>query len=155
MKDIRSKYRFLSWLLAAMVLLSSVGFTVDLHYCGGHLKSYSLVGKARKCHEMESSPKIVGKTCAHHSGPSSKGEVCTDEKGCCSNKTLHFQTDNDQQLQLQEGLQTPSFQKLFTAYVSIPFHSSPAVDYAESAMDRYRPPLIHRDILVLNQSFLL
>ncbi|NDP27253.1 MAG: hypothetical protein GZ087_07490 [Flavobacterium sp.] len=38
-----------AFFLAALVLFSSVSFTVERHLCGGHVFSASVFGKAEKC----------------------------------------------------------------------------------------------------------
>jgi len=45
--------RVISLLLAFLLGFTSVGYSIDLHFCQGHLKSVALIGKAKSCHEME------------------------------------------------------------------------------------------------------
>ena len=40
-------YRFIAIILAAVLFVTSVGITMDMHYCKGELKSISLFGKAQ------------------------------------------------------------------------------------------------------------
>jgi hypothetical protein len=48
--------------LSGLMLLSSIGFSIDMHFCQGMLKSYSLIGKAKTCH----STPTAAMNCPHH-----------------------------------------------------------------------------------------
>jgi len=52
-------YRSLSLLMAFLVFTSSISFAIDIHYCGGQVKSINLFGEAEKCHEMEQESKAA------------------------------------------------------------------------------------------------
>lgn len=46
-------------ILSLVLLLSTTGLTIDKHYCGDSMVSYSLFGKAQSCTGMDES-------CCHH-----------------------------------------------------------------------------------------
>ena len=39
--------------MAFLMFFTSIGFSMDIHYCQGHLKSISLLGKAKNCHDIQ------------------------------------------------------------------------------------------------------
>lgn len=136
--------------LAALMLLTTVSISVDLHYCQGRIKSFNFAGKAKNCHEIAAS-----RSCPHHA--SAKQETargcCLQKKGCCSNKTLHAQL-------LQDRFQASSDFKLGgngpTLFIPTMAWASPVQEsFPEPPYRNYKPPLIYRDIPILVQSFLL
>lgn len=55
--------------LTLLLLVSTSGVTFSMHYCGGALVSTSINVEAKSC--------------------------CEDNTGCCENKTLHFEVEDD------------------------------------------------------------
>lgn len=153
MKKNKPIYRFIALSLAVLIFTTSVGFTVDLHYCGGQLKSISLLGKAKSCHE-NTTHKVMP-PCPHHQKlMEQNGSTALDTKHCCENKTVHVQSDQDQNIQQVKAaveVLSPSF---VLAYV-LTFHTLSTSEVDTPTFAQYKPPLISRDIPVLTQSFLL
>ena len=145
MNNLSVAYRFISFCLVALVFLSSAGITVDFHFCNGELKSFSFFGKAKPCHE----PSL--KQCPFHKNMVVKSD---DKKGCCENKTVHFQSDQEQNFQAINFNFELNLQKLVLAYASVYFFTSNDKQELNS-IAHYKPPSISRDISVLFQSFLL
>ena len=52
-------HRITALTMAFLMFFTSVGFSVDIHYCKGDLKSFSLIGEASACHQTK-------KTCPRH-----------------------------------------------------------------------------------------
>ena len=145
-------YRFTAILLALLVLVTSVGLTVDRHFCGGEMKSFSLVGKAKTCYEL-----ATGKpqpTCVKADNKDEFQGIAFSKKPCCENKTDHFQTDTDTSLQSASDALTVQTQHFLVAYVAV-FVQSYVHYFSPKQYLDYRPPSILRDIPVLIQSFLL
>ena len=87
--NISSTYRLLAMFLAVLMFITSVGLTVDLHYCSGQLKTFSFIGKAKSCHDKSLM------ACPNHRKMMAQNEHDGIDTGnCCSNKTLHFQFDH-------------------------------------------------------------
>jgi hypothetical protein len=144
-------YRFISLSLAGLILVTSVGYAIDMHFCQGDLKSYSFFGKAKNCHEGEQ----VNVTCHHHKKISSKSEETRLlKKNCCSNKTLHFQLQQNQINQDSDLLINHPIQS-FVLPVHIPLWQAINPDQIRSAFEYYKPPSITREIIILIQSYLL
>lgn len=136
--------------------MTSVSFAVDAHYCNGQLKSVSLFGKAKTCHEKAVANKKT--TCPHHKkmqqeAKKSNGDEMT-KNDCCKNKTTIIQADNDQ---ISSDLPLPSFQKLqqFAIAYVLAFHATITTDKQSIQEISYVSPTISRDIYVLCETFLL
>ena len=149
-----SIYRVTALILAFLMFFTSVGFSVDMHYCQGNLKSFSLLGKAKNCHEMAKGMA----NCPHHQKMAEKEPLnpgCSlDKKDCCQNKLQHFQSDEDQKMQsanFELNLQLQSFIVAFT----VAFFVDTFIESDHPAFALYKSPLIPRDIPVLFESFLL
>lgn len=77
-------YRLLSGFMAVWMLVVSLGATVDMHFCRGHLVDYKIWGKARSCGMKE---EVAACTHATHGISRPK---------CCDQKThqLYFDQTN-------------------------------------------------------------
>jgi len=153
MNRISNTYRLISLTLAFLVFTTSAGFSIDMHFCQDQLKSISLFGKAKTCHEKSEAAPM--KNCPHHKKMMTEKEGCTEDKDCCDNKTLQFQSDQDQQVQSSDFLISKQLQKFVVAYVAVFFTNDLSIESDASSYAQYKPPLIPRDIPVLFESFLL
>ena len=154
MKSTSITYRIIALTIAFLLFVTSVGFTVDMHYCQGKLKTFSFFGKAKSCHDIGEGMK----NCPFHAqmkqANKSKSNTIS-KKGCCSNKTLHFQSDQDQPNQLNNALViNPQLQSFVIAFVEI-FINSSVIETDKPSFVLYKPPLIPRDIYVLLETYLL
>lgn len=134
--------------LAVLILLTSIDYTVDMHFCQGNLKSYSLFGQAEKCYKGEPSKR----QCAAHATDQQKTEI--SRKACCSNKTLHAKL-----CQNQVSPQQSSFVKLTLDLAGV-IPDLLIFTHLNKAMDRlveshYKPPLPTGDLHSLLQVFRL
>lgn len=140
--------------MALLMLITSVGLAVDMHYCGGKLKTTSFFGKARVCHQVKRAKTSNSEECPIHFQSREQG-CAVDKANCCQNKLLYLQLDQDQNLQLEGPAVSKPLLQFVAAFAQAFFNLDikpvrQAVFYAA-----YRPPLIFRDIPVLTQSFLL
>lgn len=127
-----------------------MGFAIDLHYCQGDLKSISFFSKAKKCHDLAAAME----NCAHHQKKSEQSQSCAEEEeGCCQNQTFQFQSNQEQAIKIAEFVVNKQLQQFITAYVMVLAMQFDDIDTITNAY--YKPPLIHRDIPILVQSFLL
>ena len=150
MQQKSNTYRILAFSLAILMFFTSAGLSIDMHFCQGNFKSFSLIGKAKNCHELAQTS-----TCKHHKAPIQE-ETCekTDKKDCCENRTLTLDSDQDQQIQTANFTLTKEIKQFVTAYIYA-FHQDKITEEEVISFALYRPPLIQRDIPVLIQSFLL
>jgi hypothetical protein len=137
--------------LSALMLLTSIGFSIDMHYCQGKLRSYSFIGKAKSCHTVDEA-KI---TCPFHQKIAAKPKGCElDKKDCCSNKTLHFQLHQVQKAHEADYAFQSHLPSLLVPATVFSWHTPDWTD-SKPAFAFYKPPLITKDQVVLKQSFLL
>ncbi len=152
----KTTYRITALTLAIVMFFTSFSYSVDVHYCQGHLKSVKLFGQAKTCHEMaaENSTKACSssKHNDHHNSKSCAD--ADDEKDCCQNKTFNFESDDDQQILSSTLLDLDQVQFLASFVVQYLLTLDRCTD-DNPRYTQYRPPLLFRDIPVLIQSFLL
>ena len=143
MQSVTATYRTLALALALLMFFTSTGFSVDMHYCKGEFKSFSLFGKAKSCH---ADTKI---TCPHHKN------MTAEKKDCCTNQRHTFRADQDlQQAQNVDFALTKPLQNFVAAYI-FTFRKIQITSDANPVFARYRPPPLRRNMPVLYQSFLL
>ena len=127
-----------SVMLAAMVLVASSSFTVNMHLCGGSVQSVSLIEKATPC------PMEVNTPPCH--------KAFAKRAGCCDDEQFVFE-GKDFKVHESAGVQPLQPGWLIdvpVVAVVIPSVSSPVV-----GQTAYKPPLLQHDIPVLIQSFLI
>lgn len=146
-------YRFIALMLVLLMFFTSVGFVVDLHYCQGQLKTFSFLGEAESCHDMGEGMK----NCPSHKKmmEAEQSGATINKKDCCSNKTLHFQSDQNQQVQAFDFAVTQQFQQFVMAYVAVFFTNDFRIGKEVASFVHYEPPVIPRDIYVLLENYRL
>ena len=147
-------YRILAMTLALVIFFSSTGYAIDLHYCKGELKSYRFNGKAKSCHELALTThcQMIKQSCQHHGDDG----VSTDNNGCCDNETSYVNgLDEDIAFSTVADLDLTKSQVQFcTAFISTLLSEYKSAVQSPAYLF-YKPPLIHRDIQILYQTFLL
>ncbi len=144
-------YRSTALCLALLMFMTSMVGLVDVHYCGGHVKSVNFFGKAKACYEMGNI-----KQCANHPQPTTVTSAQdTHKKNCCSNQSFLFQADQDQVSQSASFVIGLPLQQLITSYVYIFLFSEQIIKTNPSSFLLYETPLFSRDFSVLFQSFLI
>lgn len=135
-------YQILAFMLAALMLCTSVGFTIDMHFCQGNLAAVSIVGEATCCK----------KACVANKKACCQLPLEKDTKGCCENTSIDVQLDTD-----IPNAETPSLSnnqiQFVVAFVATYFPKV-SLKASISTHQNYKPPLLIRDIPVLLQSFL-
>lgn len=133
---------------AILVFVTSVGVSVDMHFCQDKLKSYSFFGKAKNCHELAAQP--VG--CKHH--PKLPQQHRIKKKACCSNKSVVYQLDQDKQI-LDVDIIDIAKEQLFVYCRGSKVLWEVQENLSLDKFLYYKPPLLRKNIPVLIQSFLL
>ena len=150
MHSISKTYQFISLTLAFLMFLTSAGFSIDMHFCGKQLKSFSLTGKAKNCFELAKTSK-----CPKHQKVALATPECEmSKKDCCHNKTLHLQADLTPDIPANDFLISTQLQDVVVAFVTTFLECQPVIALEPSYV-HYKPPLIPKDIPILVQSFLL
>lgn len=126
--------------MALLVLFSTFSFSVAQHYCGDVLVDYSLFGEAESC-GMEMQQTYNSK------------EFNLSKKNCCSDEILSIDGQDDlklsfEHLNLEQQLFVATFIYTYlNLYEGLPENIVPFSDYP--------PPLLVKDIQILDQTFLI
>ena len=127
--------------LASLVLIASVGVTVNVHLCGGQVQSVALFIKAQPCQETQ-------KRCDGVEHLAKRNGCCAEESFVLKGKETNAEVKTSTQL-------TPSYNLIA---VILPFIYS-IVEFDTSLSTpryaHYKPPLVERDITIFVQSFLI
>ena len=118
--------------MAAVVLMTTMSFTVDMHYCGDILVDFSFVQQVETC-GMEKAQVTV-----------SCEKPTLSKKSCCSDEQMVKQGQDGFEQQVFVASFTYSYLNLFegTATTDVPFVA-------------YSPPFVKQDVQVLHQTFLI
>lgn len=135
----------LSLSLAALVLVSSTTFTVGLHVCRGHVSDIAVMQKAQPC-AMELMAAELGFT-DEDCGMASKMK-------CCEDRTVSFE-GTDYQYKTSKSLTLHDVATVQAVLPTLLSFVSPSQSTAYTPFHSYKPPLIHRDVTILVQSFLI
>ncbi|MGB0930466.1 MAG: HYC_CC_PP family protein [Chitinophagales bacterium] len=140
-------------ILALLIIGTSMGLTINKHYCQNQLKGIAVFFQPPNCHDLLQSQKTSG--CKHHQAPKAtcKHAEKGDSKGCCSNESEY--------VHLEENLISPSISQdiapdfEWTAILHFPFnYTFISFNHTNVKYQHYSPPLLCRDITLLVQSFL-
>lgn len=123
---------------------------MDVHFCQGHIKRASIIGKAKTCEEVNACRQACGKkiqSCASDKGCSTNG----DHKGCCHNESFSFDMDFDS---LQIISATSDTQDWSIALNSSSLGSLLVLNNLYT-YQQYIPPPLEKSITILFQVFRL
>lgn len=128
--------------MALIVLLSTMSFTVDMHFCGDQLVDYSFVEPADHC-AMNASP-------SETSGESSVMEM---EMECCTDLEIVMEGQDDLKISFDQlTLEQQTFVYTFVYTYANLFRGN---DKSVISFKEYSPPPLIRDIQILDQTFLI
>ncbi len=144
-----TSHRFYSTFLALLMLISSTGFSVDIHYCQDSIAGISFFGKADCCKS-----KMQSTSC--HASKSVKVGIKNPKKDdCCHNESIVIEKSD-----IEAPITHLSFNQDFQLCLFIPFITTNPKCIIGTTGDRntfalYKPPLPERDIYSLYQTFLI
>lgn len=125
--------------MAFVVFFSTMSFTIDMHYCGGTLMDSAIFQKVKTCGmDMEN--------------PLKEGCSIT-KKNCCSDEQLVL--DNQDELQLQVDQISFEQQVFIAAFVYAYINQFEGVTEKAASFEKYKPPLIVKDIFKLEETYLI
>ncbi len=137
-------------LLSTIVLTASMGFTVDMHYCGGEMQSFSIFGEAESCQPLE-----VEITCNESHQDTDSGRHCTmTQKKCCSDRMVYVQPLEDLTVSMNIAVADLGID-LYTQNVDFYDDSLPLTYVEKSLNHHYRSPDLLRTKPAFLQSFLI
>lgn len=132
-------HKILSVSMAIVVLLSTLSFTINMHYCGDTLVETALFHKAKGC-GME-----MGK-------PSTESCSIT-KKNCCDDKQLSIEGQDELQIQFDKV----SFEQQVFIASFIYTYSKLFEEYNDdiNSFREYKPPLVVRQLYKLDETYLI
>ena len=151
----RVTHRIFALTMAFLVMVSSSGIAMDVHYCMGQLKNINLFGEAENCHDSKVSEKLthcekVKKQC-HNANKTSVDKQ--SEKGCCNNQLIEFQNDADLIPIISATFFTSDITFLYSPCIWGELKNKSIHNPQEYLI--YKPPNRVQDIPILIQSFLI
>ncbi|WP_229741312.1 HYC_CC_PP family protein [Planktosalinus lacus] len=138
--------KIVSPLMALLVLFSTMSFTVDMHYCGGHLVDKAIFSEVKKCGmvtERSRSMEMESKTAENNVKKSS----------CCEDISVTVEGQEELKISFDKHeLQTLQFALLFSySYASL----FEPLSEKHIPFDQYSPPRLTLDRYILNETFLI
>jgi len=146
-------YRSLSILMAFLVFTSSISFAIDIHYCGGQIKSINFFGEAQSCQKKvkEIKESAKGECCSNENNEYSHCKMKSKKKDCCHNEQIVFEQDNDLKLTDKSTVNleeiSPVLVYVLVSQLFFEFDTKPTF------YSYYDPPLLSQNILVQQQVF--
>ena len=130
--------KVISVLMALMLLLSTISWTVEKHTCMGRVMDVALFAKPQDC-GMEAAMRVMEKD--------------ADENHCCGEETLTIQGQDDLKISFNDiSLDQQIFIVVFAnAYVAL----LSSTEQQTNINEYYPPPLLVRDIQLLDETFLI
>jgi hypothetical protein len=127
--------------MASVVFMTTLSFTVDMHYCGNTLVDFSFVQQVDTC-GMEKTQAISGCENDTLSG-----------KSCCTDK--QFIKEGKDDLKVSFDQLTPEQQVFVTSFTYTYINLFEGTESKEVPFFDYSPPFVERDVQVLHQTFLI
>jgi len=132
-------HKIMALVMAVVVVISTMSFTIDMHYCGDFLVDSAIFHKAKTCGmEMENS---LTDGCS------------TSKKNCCNNEQLII----DGQDELQVSLIKIAFeQQVFIASFIYTYNALfEGLDTNVTLYKDYKPPLVIKEIYKIDETYLI
>ncbi|PHN92351.1 hypothetical protein CSC80_15420 [Maribacter sp. 6B07] len=132
-------HKFISVVMAVVVLLSTMSFSVDMHYCGDMLVDFSIMEQVKTC-GME----IVKTDCEN---------TTITEKSCCTDTQLVIEGAESIKVSFDQlSFDQQVFVATFTySYINL----FQGIDSKKFSFKDYPPPFVKQNVQVLHQTFLI
>ena len=134
MKEVIRK--IISLTMAFLLLASTVSWTVEKHYCMGHVVDIVFFGEAESCGMMMA-----------------MGDDMPVEQSCCSDEIITVDGQDDLKLSFEEI--TLEQQVFLYAFTYSYLYLSTNLEEHVVLHEEYPPPLLVRDLQLLDQVFLI
>jgi hypothetical protein len=129
----------MSFVMAVVVLFSTMSFTINMHYCGDTLVETAIFHKAKGCGmDMEK--------------PSAENCSIT-KKNCCENQQLVV--DGQDELQLQVDKISLEQKVFITSFVYTYINGFESLEKTVSSYEEYEPPLVVRRLYKIDETYLI
>lgn len=134
-------HKISAFLMAFVVLFSTMSFTIDMHYCGGTLVDKAVFKEAESCGmEMEMEKNNASSECT------------ISKKNCCSDEQLNLRGQDELQITFDKYTFD---QQYFTASFITTYIQLFEGTKQETPLLEYPPPLIVRQIYKLDEVYLI
>lgn len=101
--------RMAAWVLIVPVLVGTLGFNIDMHFCKGQIKSLRLYGEAHQCVAMEN---------AGGCSSSDDLQLTSHKKKCCADAQIvyrsTFESHSAFEVKMHQGAKTAPYYAVFT-----------------------------------------
>ena len=132
-------HKIASFLMAFVVLFSTVSFTIDMHYCGDTLVDTAIFKKAKGCGmEMQK--------------PSTEG-CSVSKKDCCNDQQVKF--DGQDELKSSFDQLTLEQQVFVTSFAYSYLNLFNRFNEDKTSFSESPPPLLVKQIFKLDESYLI
>ena len=133
-------HRVFSCLMAFLLLASTTSWTIGKHYCMGHLVDVSLFEEAEDCGMAMTTSE-------------SDNLLISDENSCCNDELIVVEGQDDLQLSF-ENISVD--QQLFLVAFTYSYFNLVEISSERPLLNEYYPPpLIVKDIQLLDEVFLI
>ncbi|WP_194850670.1 HYC_CC_PP family protein [Nonlabens antarcticus] len=134
-------HKSMSLFMASVVLMATMSFTMDMHFCGDTFVDYSFSQSADTC-GMELSSTTTN--CENN---------MLSQKSCCNDTQLIKQGNDDLKISFS---QLSHEQQLFVATFTYSYlNLLDGTTSQETPFFDYAPPFIEQDVQILHQTFLI
>ncbi|HIP37536.1 MAG TPA: hypothetical protein EYG85_11860 [Crocinitomix sp.] len=157
MKNISFTYRLNVLFLSFLMLFSTIGFSMDIHYCGGEIDNIGFYEKADVCKMMKQDtgknvPACHQKNAKKCHNDNSQNRV--SQKSCCDNQT--FVLSSLDESQSVNGYELSNTNLTFiTIFVLASYNLFKAETTSSLDFVRYSTPLLKQEVTILHQVFLI
>lgn len=132
-------HKIMSFLMAFVVLFSTMSFTVNMHYCGGSLVETAVFHKVKGCGmEMES--------------PLAAGCEIT-KKNCCTDEQITIEGQDE--LKISFDNLTQDQQVFVDSFVFTYSNLFEGLNKNVTSYEEYKPPLVIRQIYKIDETYLI
>ena len=137
-------HQIISVAMAMLVFISTLSVSIEKHYCGEHLVDVAIFTEAESC-GMEVSDKLIE--------TSDEGKII--KKNMCCTDVVDLIEGQDE-LSLEQTIDLNTYQKVFIFSFAYAFSGSETLELQnETPFEHYTPPIVVKDIQVLNEAFLI
>ncbi|WP_245750654.1 HYC_CC_PP family protein [Algibacter pectinivorans] len=132
-------HKIMSFLMAFVVLFSTMSFTFNMHYCGDTLVETAIFNKARGCGMEKEIPSADG--------------CSITKKNCCDEEQLVI--DGQDELQLQVDKNSFEQQIFIASFVYTYINLFEGLEKKVSSYEEYKPPLVIRQLYKIGETYLI
>ncbi|WP_248723835.1 hypothetical protein [Seonamhaeicola sp. ML3] len=132
-------HKIMSFLMAFVVLFSTMSFTIDMHYCGDTLVETAVFHKAKGCGMEMQNP--------------SSTDCAVTKKNCCTDEQITIEGQDE--LKISFDKLTFDQQVFIASFISTYINLFEGLNESVSSYEEYKPPLVIRQIFKLDETYLI